>query len=373
MRAYHINSLCDILIFSDNKNIIKLNAKGEILLEKEIEPHKGYEKFFNLKTGLIPETDEFYVNNYIITKNNKITELILPNEKKSSKKLLNPHIIDLVYSIKKEKYIVLYENYMLTYSINGDLLQSADVEKGFYNRIIPEKEWILTQKRDTANLILGFDGQLIGNYEYGNGNNRYEFSPSYEYLVCFFYSTKSQFYDLTNGKKATLWAHPTFIKDYKETMYNDINHNFGMTIAKFSPDCNYIVGGADHGKYVAWSLPKLERIELIPQSEVIDQLLPEVKTEYSAQGSREIVTKPELIILENQTFLKNRGNDLSNIIFFENGDLFLTEIGYGKFILVWDRNFNNITHQSIDGRIDFHSNKYLTKRTKTELVIYEQG
>lgn len=157
----------------------------------------------------------------------------------------------------------------------------------------------VTQKTDTANLLLNFEGQTIGTCEFAKGNHLYEFSNSFEQLICFFYATKSQYYDLQKGKKETLWAHPTYIKDYKETLYNDINNNFGLLIVRFSPDNQYIIGGADHGKYVAWTLPKLDRIELMPTSEAISLLKPLTRTQYTNGKSMEIIQKPEIVVLEN--------------------------------------------------------------------------
>jgi len=374
IKSLNINKIGDILLFiSDNQKIIKLNSKGELIFEKEIETKKGFDKiFWSVPSGVIKGTNNFFVNNYIITENNQLLELLLPIQKIKKGRLQNPNIADLSYWNTKDKYLVIYEDNFLVYSKNGELERAMNIGQNYRSRIIVEKEWIIIYKyKDSINIILNFNGETVGTYECGNGNHLYEFSTNYEYLICFFYSTKSQFYDLAKGKKGVLWAHPTFIKDYKEKMYNDVSHNFGMTIAKFSPDNKYIVGGADHGKYVAWTLPKLERIELIPQNEMIELLEPDVVIRlYDATNINE---KAELVVLDNQTFLKNRGSDISKIIFFENGDIFITELGSGKFVLSWDRNFVNLTFKKINGRLDFHSQKFLTQKTKTELIIYEQA
>jgi WD40 repeat protein len=372
VKSLNINPIGDILLFTDNKKILKLNSKGELVFEKDIETKKGFDRIiWGVPSGVIKGTNDFFINNYIITSENELLELPLPIQKLKKGKLQNPHIADLAFWDKEDVYVVIYEDNFLVFSKNGALEKTINIAQKYHSRIIIEKEWIVTQNKEAANSILKFNGEPVGTYEYGNGNNYYEFSPNYQYLICFFYSTKSQFYDLTNGKKGTLWAHPTFIKDYKEKMYDDINHNFGMTIAKFSPDNKYIVGGADHGKYVAWTLPKLDRIELIPQIEMIEQLEPYVWTRRSNGKSEDIVTKAELVVLENQTFLKNRSNEISKIIFFENGDTFITELGSGKFVLSWSRNFDNLTYKKIGGILDFHSDKYLTQRSKTEIIIYE--
>ncbi|NBA85545.1 hypothetical protein GVN16_07225 [Emticicia sp. CRIBPO] len=371
IKSININSLGDVLVYTRDQKIIKLNSKAEILLETEIELRKGFDKiFWEVPSGVINEISAFYVNNFIITSDNKILELSLPSQKLKKGKLQNPHINDLKYWPKENKYLIVYEDNFLLYNTDGQLEKSINVGEKYGSRIIIEKEWILTQKKGAANVILNFDGKIVATYEFATGNRYFDFSSNYEYLICFCYSTKSQFYNLISDKKETLWAHPTFFKDYIGKMYNDIENNFGMGIAKFSPDNKYIVGGAYHGKYVAWLLPKLERVELIPKPEMIDLLEPHVSTIFFEEGKNEIVTKAELVNLGNQTFFKNRGNNISKVFFFENGDTFVTEIDYGKFVLSWDRNFNNLTFKRIEGKLDLHSEKYLTQTTKEELVIY---
>lgn len=374
IKSVDINSKGDILLFARSQKIIKLNSYGQLLLEQDIETKKGFDSdFWGVPSGVVKGTNHFYVNNYIVKDENTILELPLPIQKLKKGKLQNPHISDFAFCEKANKYLIIYEDNFIIYNIDGQVEKTLILEQKFGNKIIIEKKWIITQKRDKANIILDFEGNIIGEYEYGNGNNNFEFSTNFEQLICFFYSTKSQFYDLTNGKKGTLWAHPTFIKDYKETMYNDIENNFGMSVAKFSPDSKYIVGGAYHGKYVAWTLPKLERIELIPQDEMIELLEPLKSSWFSNGESGETITKAQKMTLDNQVFLKNRRNDMSKIFFFENGDVFVTELGNGKFVLSWDRNFSNLTYKKIEGNLDLHADKYLTQRTKTELTIYKQG
>lgn len=374
IKAFIINQLCEVLLFTANQKLIKINSNGELVFEKEIEIKKGFESLSHIWAfGVIEGTNDFFLNNYIITTENEILELNLPIQKLKKGKLQNSVIADFAYWHKNEKYLIIYEDNFLVYSKNGKLESSLNIGEKYGSKIIIKQEWIITQKRDTSNVILNFDGKVIGTYEFGNGNRHFEFSSNYEFLICFSYSTKSQFYNLSNGNKDTLWAHPTFIKNYKEQMYNDIEHNFGMEIAKFSPDNKYIVGGAYHGKYVAWKLPKLERFELMPSDEMIELLEPLKTSWWSNNESGERITKVEKVILGGQTFLKNRRNGMSKIMFFEDGDIFITELGYGKFVLSWDRNFNNLTYYKIDGKLELHSQKYLTQKTNTELIIYEQN
>ena len=313
-----------------------------------------------------------------IKDDNTILELPIPVQKLKKGKFQNSRIIDLAFCENLNKFHILYEDIFITYNSEGQVENSITIGEKSRGRVITrivkiiiEKKWIIAQKIDESIFILDFNGNIIQSYEVGNGNNLFEFSPNFENLICFFYSTKSQFYNLKDEKKGILWAHPTYIKGYKELMYNDINHNFGLTISKFSPNNKYIVGGADHGKYVAWTLPKLERIELIPTDEIIELLEPHKSTRFLENNKREeIIIKAEKIILDKQLFLKNRGNDISKIIFLENGDIFVTEIGPGKLVLSWNSFFSNLTYKKIKGNIELHSEKYLSMKTDEELVIY---
>ncbi|WP_180904203.1 hypothetical protein, partial [Flavobacterium chungangense] len=70
IRAFHVNTKGDILLFANNKTVFKLNYKGEIIFEKTIEPPKGFDDYWYVKSGLILGTDDFYINNFIITAEN---------------------------------------------------------------------------------------------------------------------------------------------------------------------------------------------------------------------------------------------------------------------------------------------------------------
>jgi hypothetical protein len=92
---------------------------------------------------------------------------------------------------------------------------------------------------------------------------------------------------------------------------------------------------------------------------------------YSEGKSEEIITTPEIITIENQKFLKNRNNDITNILFFENGDIFITEIARQKIALSWDRNFTNKSVKKLEGKLTQHSEKHLTQYTVEEIIIYQ--
>ncbi len=373
IQALQVNSLGEILILSELKRVLKLGKDGSVLLDMTIDAPAGFDQLTWTKTSLLPGTNDFFVNNFIFREDNSILELRLPrNSEKKSKHLQNFHIYSLTYSTEKGKYYLLYQDNFITYDQAGNESSIIPVKATSNGKIIPENEWLILQHGKNGYGIFNFSGQLISEHEVSGGNHEFELSPDYSYLAFFFYSTKSQLYNLANGKKQTLWAHPTFIKGYVETMYNDINHNFGMTRAKFSPDSKYLIGGGDHGKYVAFTMPKAERVELIPDPEFIKLLSPDtnrifINTDGTVADHQEI--KPGIVELDKQRFFVNRGNDITKILYFDNGDFFLTELGASNYVLAWDRQFNNRSYHKLNGAIDLHGN-ILSLCTGAELILY---
>jgi hypothetical protein len=364
-----------VLLLANNTRILKYSVGGELLLDKKLEAPKGFDKLFNLEPGYLNDTDEFFVNNFILTRDNQLITLPLPLTKKKGKQLPSPRISDLAYHRNEDKYLVIFDGKILTYSRSGVLEKEIPA---LGSRIIPEQEWILAALEDKANVIHDFTGQRVGEFEYAHGNRKSIFSDDFQYLVCYGYSTKSQFYDLKNNKKDTLWAHPTFVKDYKETMYNDIENNFGMEIAAFSPDNKYLVGAAYHGKYVAWSLPKLERTELIPAEDTFE-MLARRDTTYSPDGSQSVkLTLPSIVALDGQTFFKNRGNIPYTLFFIDNGDRFCMNIERSDLLLIWDRDFKYVGHLQTRGYVQLHGDRYLTRFFRkdhegSEVILYRKS
>lgn len=364
-----MNATGDVLIIEDSKNISKYNIKGELVFEKTLSAPDGFYKSFHIKTGCLPEIGAFYANNYIIDQHNNCLELPLPKVEKPDKYGQRCDITDLAYLPAKDQYLLLYENWFITYNSNGSIEKKIEIEGHRYNRIVAEKQWIVTHKHNVANTLLNFEGEKIKSYPYANGNHKYTFSHSKNQFISYFYSSKSQYYDLQSGREENFYAHPTYLRDYKETMYDDIHHNFGLTIAAFSPDDQYITGCADHGKYVAWKLPSLERTELIPLPAVIDMLSPHTYSTYKDGVHTDHSYKPTLVEFEGQTYLKNRGNDADRILFFDKGDLFVMLLE-NSIALVWNRQFKNVGGYKTTGSLHWQADKYLTQQLEKEIVVY---
>ncbi len=369
-----INSKGDLVIFYKN-NIHLFNHKGELIYKKEV-PAKNGRAAFSWETfsGLIPATDQFFITNYIIQADHSFIELEFQLDAAAlKKKQSNYHVVDLAFSKEKSRYYLLCQKNKKTtvlwsYHLDGNFDTSLEFS-GVAKKIILNKEWVVTSERDKKNFIWDFDGKLIAEHPYGNGNDKLAISPSLQYFICHSYSTKSQFYDLIKNKKKVLWAHPTFISGYKEQFYNDINHNFGLNKAVFSPDESYIIGGADHGKYVAWELPKLNRIELIPDPSILDKFS-KTRTNYQNGQKFEETFTPSIETLNEESFLKNRGNEMGEVFFLNDGDSFVIQIN--QSLLVWNRQFKNIGFIENVGYLKMHHPKYLTVLGKEELIVYKK-
>ena len=101
---------------------------------------------------------------------------------------------------------------------------------------------------------------------------------------------------------------------------------------KISPDCKYLVTDCDN---TVWSLPELKKTKL--QHPILDEK-----------------------------------KHVSDIFFMNEGDLFIQIIKVEEFALVWDRNFSFQKMIKLDGKLEYHSSKYLTSRNKSEIIIYTQ-
>ena len=373
----------NLFLLMNDKTIFKFDHTGKLVFENKPKTVLPFAKRYSNypASGYISQTNVFYISNYILTSTNELIELEVPIEKdKQGYPQIFP-IQDFAYWQEQNKYMLLFGNSIFIYSTIGKLEKTIKVNEGHPLRIIEAKQWIISQELDKENIISNFDGDVLHRLKLSNGNSRLSISDNHEYLLSFFYSSKSDFSNLATSESKTIWAHPTYMKGYKETLYNNVNHNFGMLRARFAPDNQYLVTSADHGKYVAWDLPKVIRKELIPNQKALELLKPYSYTETIDSKRHEVVSKPEVIQFNNETYLNNRNNGISNIFFLENGDIFITEIG--ELLLIWDRDFNNIDFIKLDlnlpverihgSRIKLHNDNYLTVLMEKELVIYEKS
>ena len=369
INSHYIDTDGAILLIVDERKIMKLASDGTVLVEKEVGTIEDFATFFPLRGDFIAETNEFCVNNCIIRKDNSILTLRLPQIAQSnSKSRRHPHIADFKYLAERKEYLVLYQSNLLSYEESGFLKKSVYINQEYCSRIIIDKKWIIAHIDESkAVAIYDFTGELIQNYECHSIIIANDFIQS----ICFV-KNQIQYYNLVNGKKTMLRGHPTHMKSYNEIIFEGTWRDTSIKQIKFSPDNRYIVAGAGQGKYVAWTLPKLEKRELLPKVKYIDLFPGTVKTIIFENVANEVIVKPQLVEIEGQVFLKNTRNDVSDIFFLEGGDLFLLVINnyFTPFALLWNRNFANLAYYKMNGKVAFHGRKYLSEKSIKELIVY---
>ena len=355
----------DIVLYINYSKIIILNPSGNLIKEIEIPIQKGFSKLnWEIPLGYEENHGITYVNKMLVFDNGRILDLEIPKQNKKSKHKQSSNIKDVKFI---DSYIyVTYQKTLIKYSIQGEILEEIEFE-GILDKIIKSKKWVIS-----GNRIFDLDGNLMHDYKVGYGNSQSTISNKKDSITFYGYSTKSQYYEF-EGKKKTLWAHPTFKKGYKELLYADTHHNFDLSSLVFSPDDSIIVGSGHHGKYVAWRKKTFERIELIPMDEVLALLKPFSKSVRQGDTFIRIESKPEIVEIENVKYLKNRGNSAGQIFFINEGNHFVFDIPSVNIITVWDKGLRNIYYEKSNGRIEFHSPNIFTERSSDELVIFKRN
>lgn len=374
LTSYAINDSGELLLLIDNKKLEKVNKEGQIIKTWEINYDSCFKESFDKEIYWNKEAKAFIFNNFIVDSNNKFTELkhdiSLENYKKDS---IYPDLNDLVFDPKNKTFRTLYspdrkETLLSTYSLKGDLISSVKIKGNGLKINLPKEKLIFAGEGNSMD-IFDFKGNKEKNIKYGNGNNRIALSPDGSKMALHFYSTKSQVYDFDKGTEKVVWAHPTFLKNYKENFYNDINHNFGMTIAEFSPDSQFLLGGADHGKYVYWDVEKYKRFEMIPSEESF-KIFNWYTTSFKGDKAINNYFKPYIVEHEGQELFINRGYDTSKISFLDNGKLVITH--NGDCLLIWDKEFKNIGYVYGIGNTNFSESQYMATIHKSDLIILKK-
>ncbi len=375
IKSFDINDIGEVLMVDDEKKLIKINSNGSV---KTIGTLKFDDCFSNelssLKVKWISNSNTFSCENFLLSENEELIELVLDFDKTKFKTNEIPkYIKEVSFDSSKKEYHLLYllnykHSYHSVYDESGQLISTYSIDKNILKLNISRQEYIVQSEKNSVD-IMDFEGNIKGNFKFGHGNNHIELSSDGKLMLFHSYSTKSQLYNLDNKKKQTLWGHPTFLKNYKEKFYNDINHNFGLITSKFTPDGKHIIGGADHGKYVIWDTNKFERKELIPNKSS-QKIFNWFTTTISDDKSTENYFIPYTVEHEKQNLFINRGYDLSNISFIEKGKYIVMQVS--DCLLVWNNDFENIGYVYGIGRVTFSANNFLAYKKKNELVVYRK-
>jgi WD40 repeat protein len=226
------------------------------------------------------------------------------------------------------KLLIASQKETAFYTLEGKLIGKHENKYGMLAAVLPKTKRLLYYDDDKYHLV-DKDFNVIYVLESGKSNwaNATSVSANEQYLFAGGYYTKAYFYDLTKGTRQVLWAHETFKEGYKDK-YKNVNHNFGVKAAKFSPDNSYLVAGADHARDVVWKVPSLERIELQPEHS------------FTFEGA-----PPDTI----------SANDIRQIEFLDNGRLFCTVLG--SHALFWNNQLQQLNKTGKVGRIKFAENE----------------
>ncbi|HAA22393.1 MAG TPA: hypothetical protein DCP28_27845 [Cytophagales bacterium] len=375
VQSFDINDTGACLLLDDTGLLTKVAPDGDHQEMGKLHfPSHFRKNEYSFKVKWLEEAQCFVCNNFLVTETNELIELSLDlADKKFKPGSVHPGITDLAYDPALEQYHLLFTpdykiSYHAVYDRKGALMKSQPLDRKGVKINLPRKELIVQGEGNSFD-VLSFEGEVLGNYPYGNGNNRVALSPDGNHMALHFYATKSQLYDLGKGKKKTLWAHPTHLKGYKETFYNDIHHNFGMTHAVFSPGGQYLVGGADHGKYVCWDTQKWERQELIP-SEAARRVFQWFTTTFQEGVSTKNYFTPHTAMLEGQEHFINRGYELTEVSFLNEGAYWVLQVK--DHLLVWNTDRENVGYVYGIGYVAFSPSHYLAVLQGNDLVIMQR-
>lgn len=381
IKSFDINDKGETLLLTSDNELIKIEESGQFKTIAQLtfddcftNDSSSFKVFWLEIPGL------FICNNYLIEENDKIIELKLDfDSSKHKESSLDPSIKELLYNQSTNQFHILFtpyvpfsgnfkETYHFIYSRSGELESTQKIERNCIKLNLNRKEIIATSEGNSYDTI-DYKGNTKANYKFGNGNNAVSLSQDGKVMILHSYSTKSQLYLLSTGKKITIWAHPTHLKGYKENFYNDINHNFGLNICSFTPDGKHLIGGADHGKYVIWDTLKFERKELIPSESALE-IFNWFTTTLKDGESTNKYFKPYFTTLENQEIFINRGYDLSSVSYINQGEYIIAQVS--DCLLIWDSKFNNVGHVYGIGKVTFSSNNYLAFKTRNEFIVFKR-
>jgi hypothetical protein len=375
LRSHAINDKGELLFLLDKYRIMKINSDGKVIGTWEFGYPKCFRELYNVDVKWDNASKSFFVNNMVITEANTILELKIDIDTENEKKgTIYPNVRDLVFDRENGLFLLLFsfgKNTILTsYNQQGELIYTLKI-KGDAAKINLKAKQVFIAGAGNSYDLFTFEGEFVRNLEYNNGNRKIEISPDGNMILLHFYSTKSQLYNIANNSEKVLWAHPTYLKEYKELFYNDINHNFGLTTACFTPDGKYIVGGADHGKYVTWDTEKFNRKELIPNIESMS-IFNWFTTTYSYEDGKATNNyfTPYTVEHEGHTLFINRGYDMSNVFFIDSGKHIVTQ--NGDSLLTWNDAFENTGFVDSIGRVTFSPQNYMATQSDNEFILFRR-
>jgi hypothetical protein len=275
--------------------------------------------------GFIREKKVYFMANLLIFENGETKYLPIEKIKDGNSEIPYEWVCaDVVFDASISNYIICSGKARNSYTV-WFINESFEVVKtlqfqGIPKKVYTDKQWIVVLDSGENNCkVFDYNGNIIHSFETRNAMFRHQFFDNYRWLIVYGYYSYSEVYDMYNKKTFKIYGHPTFVSGYKDN-FQQVEHNFGLSNIAFSPDGKYAVGSAEHGKWVAWTMPDWKRQEILPNAEYLAESL-----------------EPYVFEIDGQSYFVNNGqvksehgvsrsafmNLASAIYFMENGAYFL--------------------------------------------------
>ncbi len=366
-----------ILINAPEDFFYIINFKGEIVKEFNLDdfPELKGKAGHKIQIGMIESKNLFFIENYIIDDRLKVKKLEINSliNKRNPTHKSESTLIGLFYEVENDEFYLYIHNVLFIYNDNYQYVReiefsSVPKEVNFsHGKIVFINHYKSIHVTDlTGTPIIKYENKKIP----GSSSIC---SPKSEYFYFYFNGTKSYLFDLNKESAKVLWAHPTYIKDYKSNFIDgridpvclDVNK------AKISPDSSYLVCGAFKGKYVTFNLPNCERKELIPKKYLDKlQLTKEVTTVNNSKTTTKTETiEAKVIELDNEEYLIGYDDFMiKDIQFYDNGNYFSIQIM--DDVLFWNKSFKHVETLLNVGTIDNISEEIILVRKEDKTMFY---
>lgn len=330
------------------------NHKGEIILwdtNGQVKHHIEYNSN-NASDflGFIPEKKAYFMANLLIFENGETKYFPIDKAKEGKGEQEYEWVFtDVVYDASFSNYIIGSgkEGHIYTiwfFNENLEVVKTFEVH-GIPKKIYTDKQWIVVlNDRENNCKIYDYNGRVIHVFETKNSMNRHQFVDDYRWLIVYGYHSYSEVYEFATQKTFKIYGHPTFVSGYKEN-FQQVEHNFGLSNFAFSPDGKYAVGSAEHGKWVAWTMPDWKRQEILPNAAFRAESVEPYS--FEIDGESYFVNNGQ-VKMEHGVVRSAFMNVASSIYFIENGVYFIMNIK--DSLLVFNNQFQHLeTHKGYEG------------------------
>lgn len=330
--------------------------KGEIILwgtDGQIKQHIDYNGIHASDfLGFIAERRLYFMANLLIFEDGKTQYLPIDKIEDGNGVWAYESVwTDVAFDTSLSNYIVgsgkeRHINTVWFFNENFEVVKTIEVQ-GIPQKIYTEKQWIVVlNDRENQCKIYDYDGRLIDCFETRNAMFRHQFFDNYRWLIVYGYHSYSEVYELTTKRTFKIYGHPTFVSGYKDN-FQQVEHNFGLTNIAFSPDAKYAVGSAEHGKWVAWTMPDWKRQEIIPNAEFLAASL--APYSFEIDGESYFVNNGQVKM--NDTVHRSAFMNVASAIYFiDNGAYFLMVVR-DKLLIFNDQFQHFSTHKGFESML----------------------